>query len=73
MRPPQGLSQEQIDAAEQFAARTGIGPLFDLRPLHHGQHPVTCEPCRAFRKNKAKRARARRAAATLKQPWETKR
>jgi hypothetical protein len=48
---------------ERFAHATGIGPIFDMRPLHHGQHDHCCERCNTHRQQTA---RKRQVAP---QPW----
>lgn len=64
MRPPSRLTADEILAAEEFAEATGIGPLFDLRPPHHGQHSWCCAGCNTYRTEQSAKVRQ------IRQPWE---
>lgn len=68
MRPPKGLTSRERWDIERFAYLTGIGPLFDMRPKHHGQHSMCCAECRKWLKTAAKKAQA----DEIKQPYEPK-
>lgn len=64
LRPEQypALTVEDRLAIERCAFLTGIGPIFDQRPPHHGQHDYCCGDCNAYRT----RAGLKR---NIKQPW----
>jgi hypothetical protein len=65
LRPEQypRLTPEDRLTIERFAAHIGIGPIFDIRPAHHGQHDGCCDPCNTHR-TKTQRKRC------IKQPWD---
>jgi hypothetical protein len=70
--PPEGflrpesfprLTAEDRLQIERFAHATRIGPIFDVRPRHHGQHDHCCAGCNTYRtKTQAKRC--------IRQPWD---
>ena len=64
MRPPEGLCGSELVAVERFAEQTGIGPLYDMRPRHHGQHSWCCAECNAYRAKQTAKVRP------IKQPWD---
>lgn len=64
MRMPNRMTVAELFYAERFAAATGIGPLFDQRPRHHGQHSWCCTDCNEFKAKRAEKAKQ------VRQPWE---
>lgn len=60
--PFESLTMAEMLEVERFARLTGIGPLFDWRPRHHGQHSWCCELCNQFRVKRQRRV--------VRQPWE---
>jgi hypothetical protein len=66
MRPPKGLTARQRLEIERFAYLADIGPLFDQRPRHHGQHSWCCKQCVAYRKKSSEKARE------IPQPYDVK-
>jgi hypothetical protein len=63
LRPPAGLTPQELLDIERFAHKTGIGPIFDHRPRHHAQHDHCCDECNTYRQQVAQRKR------TPRQPW----
>jgi hypothetical protein len=64
LRPEQypRLTAEDRLNIERFAEAIGIGPVFDLRPKHHGQHDHCCGDCNTHRQLTARKR-------TVRQPW----
>lgn len=74
LRPPKGLSSEQIAAIERFAERTGIGPLFSDEPPCHGYaNGCRCPRCADLKQQIDERGFTRdgqiRPPEAPPQPW----
>lgn len=75
--PPEGflrpetfprLTAEERLQIERFAHATGIGPIFDIRPKHHGQHDGCCDPCNTYRRRTERKRDVRQPWAAIELP-----